>query len=146
MAQVEVKNDGKTIEVPDGSLLAELDGKCSILFACKAGACGSCKVKVVEGMENLEPPDDVEKQGLATFGTADNERLLCVAKIKGGKVVGGQAVGAFADSIGLFMGAMWRRDDLNELRRVWQQVTRLDSPSPWVYRKLGRLIGLSAEG
>jgi ferredoxin len=87
MAQVEIKNDGTTVEVPDGSLLAELDGKCSILFACKAGSCGSCKVKVLEGMENLEAPDDVEKAGLETFATGDNERLLCVAKIKKGKVV-----------------------------------------------------------
>lgn len=87
MAQVEIKNDGTTVEVPDGSLLAELDGKCSVLFACKAGNCGSCKVKVLEGMDNLEPPDELEKAGLETFATADNERLLCVAKIKSGKIV-----------------------------------------------------------
>lgn len=87
MAQVEIKNDGTTVEVPDGSILSELDGKCSILFACKAGSCGSCKVKVLEGMENLEAPDDVEKAGLETFATGDNERLLCVAKIKSGKIV-----------------------------------------------------------
>lgn len=78
MAEVEVKNDGKTIEVADNSLLTELDGKCSILFACKAGACGSCKVKVLEGMKNLEEPSEEEKAGLATFGTGDNERLLCL--------------------------------------------------------------------
>ena len=87
MAQVEIKNDGKTVEIPDGSLLAELDGKCSILFACKAGSCGSCKVRVLEGMENLEPPSEEEKAGLSTFGTAENERLLCIAKIKSGKGV-----------------------------------------------------------
>ncbi len=87
MAEVEIKNDGKKVQVPDGSLLAELDGKSSLLFACKAGSCGSCKVRVLEGMENLEPPDDVEKAGLATFGTDPNERLLCVCRIKKGKVV-----------------------------------------------------------
>ncbi len=87
MAQVEIKNDAKTVEVADGSLLAELDGKCSVLFACKAGSCGSCKVKVLEGMENLEPPDDVEKAGLEAFGTEPNERLLCMCRIKKGKVV-----------------------------------------------------------
>jgi len=67
--------------------------------------------------------------------------------LKGGIVVGGQAIGEYADSIGLFMGAMWRRDDFNGLREKWQQVCRIDSPSPWVYRKLGRLIGLpTSEG
>ena len=87
MAEVEVKNDSKTVKVPDGSLLAELDGKCSILFACKAGSCGSCKVKVVSGMENLEAPNDIEQAGLATFGGDPAERLPCVCKIKKGKVV-----------------------------------------------------------
>jgi len=87
MAQVEIKNDGKTIEVADGSLLAELDGKCSILFACKAGSCGSCKVRVLEGMENLEPPNEEEKAGLATFGSDPSERLMCECRIKKGKIV-----------------------------------------------------------
>ena len=86
MAQVEVKNDDATAEVPDGSLLAELDGKCSILFACKSGSCASCKVKVIAGMENLEPPDDMEQAGLATFAIDPSERLMCCCRIKSGKV------------------------------------------------------------
>jgi len=86
MAEVEIKNDGKTVKVPDGSLLVELDGKCSILFACKSGSCGSCKCKVTKGMENLEAPDEVEKAGLEMFSTDPSERLPCVAKIKKGKV------------------------------------------------------------
>lgn len=86
MAEVEIKNDGKSVQVPDGALLAELDGKCSILFACKAGSCGSCKVKVTQGMENLEAPNDTEKSGLEIFGTDPSERLMCVCRIKKGKV------------------------------------------------------------
>ena len=87
MATVEVKNDGASVHVPDGSLLAELDGKCSILFACKSASCASCKVKVLEGMENLEHPSELEQAGLATFATDPHERLMCVCKIKKGKVV-----------------------------------------------------------
>ncbi len=86
MATIEVKNDGASVELPDGSLLAELDGKCSILFACKTASCASCKVKVVEGMENLEAPNELEEAGLATFATDPTERLMCVCKIKGGKI------------------------------------------------------------
>jgi ferredoxin len=86
MADVEIKNDAKTVKLPDGASLVELDGKCSILFACKAGSCGSCKCKVLEGMGNLEPPNDIEQAGLATFGTDPSERLMCVAKIKKGKI------------------------------------------------------------
>ncbi|MFH1520080.1 MAG: 2Fe-2S iron-sulfur cluster-binding protein [Candidatus Micrarchaeota archaeon] len=86
MAKVEIKNDGQTIEVPDGSMLSELDGKTTILFACKTGSCGSCKCKVLEGKENLEAPNDVEQAGLETFGTDPEDRLLCVCKIKKGNV------------------------------------------------------------
>jgi ferredoxin len=86
MAEVEIKNDAKTVKLPDNSDLVDLDGKCSILFACKVGSCGSCKCKVVSGMENLEKPNDVEASGLATFGTDPADRLPCVAKIKKGKV------------------------------------------------------------
>jgi ferredoxin len=87
MATVEIKNEGKTVELPDGASLVDLEGKCGILFACKAGTCGSCKVKVLEGAENLEPPNDIEKAGLETFGTDPSDRLLCQCKIKGGKIV-----------------------------------------------------------
>ncbi len=86
MATVEVKNDNASVEVADGALLAELDGKCSILFACKTASCASCKVRVVEGMENLEPPNELEQAGLATFATDPSERLMCQCKIKGGKI------------------------------------------------------------
>ncbi|MBD3209889.1 2Fe-2S iron-sulfur cluster binding domain-containing protein [Candidatus Micrarchaeota archaeon] len=87
MAQVEIKNEGKTVEVPDGASLVKLEGKCGLLFACKAGTCGSCRVRVLEGMENLEEPNEAEKQGLEMFGAEPNERLLCQARIKGGKIV-----------------------------------------------------------
>ncbi len=87
MATVEVKNDGGKVEVPDGSLLADIDGKCSVLFACKTASCASCKVKVLEGMENLEPPNDLEKAGLEIFGTDPIERLMCQCKLKKGKIV-----------------------------------------------------------
>ncbi len=86
MAVIEVKNDGKDVEVPDGSLLVELDGKCSILFACKTGSCGSCKVRVLEGMENLEQPNEAEQAGLSIFATDPKERLMCVCRIKAGKI------------------------------------------------------------
>ncbi|MBI5226947.1 (2Fe-2S)-binding protein [Candidatus Micrarchaeota archaeon] len=87
MATVEVKNDGGKVEVPDGSLLADIDGKCSVLFACKSASCASCKVKVLEGMENLEPPNDLEKAGLEIFATDPSERLMCQCKLKKGKIV-----------------------------------------------------------
>ncbi len=60
-----------------------------------------------------------------------------------GKVVGGQAIGSYADSIGFFISAMWRQDDINDLRNSWARIAEPNSPYPWTYRKIGMLIGLS---
>ena len=86
MARVYIKNDDKWVDVEDGSNLNALDGKCSILFACHEGVCGSCMVTVVEGMENLEPITDKEKEMLQNFGGNENQRLLCQTTIKNGDV------------------------------------------------------------
>ncbi len=73
----------------------------------------------------------------------DNNYLRII--LLDGKVVGGQAIGSFADSIGLFMSAMWRKDDINNLRENWDKIIQAGSPYPWTHRKLGYLIGLTAE-
>ena len=59
-------------------------------------------------------------------------------------MVGGQAIGRFADFIGLFIGAMWRKDRIPSIRANWPLIARAGSASPWTYRKLGELIGLKA--
>lgn len=87
MAIVHVKNDNQDVQVPDGSQLEVLDGKSSVLFACKTGTCASCKVNVLEGMENLEEPNELEKEGLENFKEEPNDRLMCQCKIKSGKIV-----------------------------------------------------------
>jgi NADH oxidase (H2O2-forming) len=64
--------------------------------------------------------------------------------LKEGLVVGGQAIGRFGDFIGLFIGAMWRKDRLPGIRENWPLVARRGSPYPWTARKLGELIGLKS--
>ncbi|MEM4295562.1 MAG: 2Fe-2S iron-sulfur cluster-binding protein [Candidatus Anstonellales archaeon] len=86
MAKVYIVNDDKTIELNDGESLGTLDGKCSILFACHEGVCGSCLTHVVEGMENLEQPSEYEKGQLSMMGAQPDQRLLCITKIKSGSV------------------------------------------------------------
>ena len=86
MAKVKVKNTGEAVEVPDGTQLDYLDGKSSVLFACKSATCGSCMVKVQQGMENLEEQNEAEKTGLQAFGTDQKHRLMCQCKIKKGEI------------------------------------------------------------
>ncbi len=85
MAKVHIKNENKTVEIPDGSNLVDLEGKSSVIFACKVGTCGACIATIVSGAENLNPPGDVEKMYLDAFG-GGNKRLLCQTVIKKGEV------------------------------------------------------------
>jgi NADH oxidase (H2O2-forming) len=57
-----------------------------------------------------------------------------------GKVIGGQAIGSYADEIGLFIGAMWRKDDMNRVRGKWNQMTPLGVVHSWPLVRLGRLL------
>ena len=59
-------------------------------------------------------------------------------------MVGGQAIGKFADVIGLFMGAMGRKDAIPGIRQNWPLIARSGSITPWTTRKLGELIGLKS--
>jgi NADH oxidase (H2O2-forming) len=71
---------------------------------------------------------------------ADYLRII----LKEGLVVGGQAIGRFGDMIGLFIGAMWRKDPIPGIRANWPLISRKGSPYPWTYRKLGEWIGLKS--
>ncbi len=66
--------------------------------------------------------------------------------LKDGKVIGGQAIGEIANFSGLFLSAMRRKDDLSEIRRRWELISRFDSPYPWNYREMGRIMGLTSNG
>ena len=58
-----------------------------------------------------------------------------------GKLAGVQAIGKFADNAGLLLGAMWRQDDLNEIRSQWDRIQQINSSYPWPYRILCRYLG-----
>ena len=64
--------------------------------------------------------------------------------VKEGLVVGGQAIGRFADFIGLFIGAMWRKDSIPGIRANWPLIAHAGSAYPWTYRKMGELMGLKS--
>ena len=59
-------------------------------------------------------------------------------------MVGGQAIGKSADFIGLFMGAMWRKDPIPGIRQNWPLIARSGAITLWTTRKLGELIGLKS--
>ena len=85
MPKITIKTDNKTIEVTQGYAMIDLceDHDTSILFGCRDGACGACMIRVLEGVENLSPIRDDERDFLETMAAEPNERLACQCKVLG---------------------------------------------------------------
>ncbi|MAF51279.1 MAG: ferredoxin [Nanoarchaeota archaeon] len=80
MAKVEV--DGKSLEVKDGEHIKDAIEELGVIIACADGTCGVCRVKIEEGMENLNEINEAEKG----MECEEGERLGCQCKILKGEV------------------------------------------------------------
>ena len=84
MAVVHFIDEGRDVEVADGSPLKETAKEHGIVFGCEEGICGTCLCTIVEGAQNLGSPNEVE---LDYFGELpSDQRLICQARILSGKV------------------------------------------------------------
>lgn len=100
MPRVTFINEKQEIEVPAGSNLREEARKAGIalywgadrLFNCRGlGLCGTCKVLVKKGMDNLSPRTLRERFNLnlhprsllAAIGHEDEMRLACQVQVNG---------------------------------------------------------------
>lgn len=83
MAKLVFYDGDEEHELPDGSPIAEACEEAGVPFACTEGVCGTCVIEVVEGMDNLSPFTQEEKDFL---GHQDRERLACQCKIQCGSV------------------------------------------------------------
>ena len=83
MAKIVFDHSGEEAEVADGEPIAPACEEAGVPFACTEGVCGTCVIEVVDGMENLSPFTQEEKDFL---GEQDKERLACQCKIKCGLV------------------------------------------------------------
>jgi ferredoxin len=100
MPKVTFVNEKKEIEVPAGSTLrtearkagVEVHGPVEAYLNCRGlGLCGTCRVHVKKGMENLNKPTTIETLNLRThpmtvmarIGHEDELRLSCQVVVNG---------------------------------------------------------------
>lgn len=89
MAFVRFLTDGKSAEVPDGSSLLDACDRhgCTLPFGCTEGFCGTCTMIVREGIENLSPPTEKERERLSDTGIREDKlRLACQCSILQGTI------------------------------------------------------------
>ncbi|MCI0462209.1 MAG: (2Fe-2S)-binding protein [Gemmataceae bacterium] len=96
MPKVFFVNENKEIEVPEGANLRQEAMKAGInlyrglakFLNCRGHAtCGTCKVLVKKGGENLSPKGRLERftlwRMLSSIGKEDEMRLACQCQVKG---------------------------------------------------------------
>lgn len=55
-----------------------------IPFSCRSVSCATCQVRVVEGADLLEPPEDDERDLLQFISAPADTRLACQARVRPG--------------------------------------------------------------
>lgn len=76
-----------TIDAKDGGQLVDLcdENSTPVPFSCRSASCGTCRVDVLEGGDQLMPPADEELDILDVFGDDPKKRrLACQAQMKPG--------------------------------------------------------------
>ncbi|HPF58206.1 MAG TPA: 2Fe-2S iron-sulfur cluster-binding protein [Candidatus Competibacteraceae bacterium] len=88
-AQLSFTDINVTVSVPAGTRVIEISDKLNsgIVYGCREGDCGTCLMKVTEGMENLSEPSVLEARILKEHFAARDMRLACQAQVLGGEIV-----------------------------------------------------------
>lgn len=82
-------NLGRVVEIdaPDGAALVDLCDahEAPIPFSCRSASCGTCRIHVLEGADDLLPPAEDEIDLLDVFDSKPpHVRLACQARLRPG--------------------------------------------------------------
>jgi len=77
--------DDLVVRAPEGTSLQEIadHAGADLTFGCRTGSCGTCRVRVVRGLEHGSPPEAEERDFLASLDAPPDHRLACQMKVNG---------------------------------------------------------------
>ena len=84
MPKVTFLANGQVVECEDGASFLELcqDNGAPHEFGCTVGSCGTCRVVLTEGAQNVDPVTDDEKETVEMC-TDEDARLGCQLTVNG---------------------------------------------------------------
>lgn len=88
MVILKFDKQNKTYKLPEGIELKDackIDPSIPLKFGCQQGDCGTCKMRVLSGMDKLSPKTKKEKETLSKLKDCDpdKDRLACQCAILG---------------------------------------------------------------
>ena len=89
MAEIFFESDNLTAKANDNSAVVDVveENDASLPFGCREGQCGTCRVMVIEGMQNLNAVEHEEKLILDEEELSQGFRLGCQLIVKSGRVI-----------------------------------------------------------
>lgn len=73
------------VSAPPGTLLSDIcdAAAADLTFGCRTGSCGTCRVRVLKGLETCSLPTPEERDFLKAYGAGPDERLACQVRVFG---------------------------------------------------------------
>lgn len=83
--QVHFLLDDLLVEAPAGTRLQDIADAAGadITFGCRSGSCGTCRIRVTEGLENCSASGPEERDFLAYLDAPADHRLACQVALHG---------------------------------------------------------------
>ncbi len=76
---------GRSFEVPAGKSFLDMcqENDAPHAFGCTVGSCGTCRLVIVAGAPNVDPPTDDERETVEMCTSAEGARLGCQLVVRG---------------------------------------------------------------
>ena len=73
------------VEAPAGTPLQEIADAAGadITFGCRSGSCGTCRVRIIQGLEHASAPTAEERDFLSAMDAPADHRLACQVRVEG---------------------------------------------------------------
>jgi ferredoxin len=83
--QVHFTIEDLLVEAPAGAELMEIAqaSGADVTFGCGSGSCGTCRVRIAQGLDHCSAPSPEERDFLQGLEAPPDHRLACQVKVQG---------------------------------------------------------------